>query len=175
MQYVMRHFGIICICSWFVFAFSPVDEAEDLNIGHKIVGKWYLRSQEMYINGKQIDEHFEEMAVHLSSRTGRNFNPSALAHKFRRGFKGIPSGTVFYFKDDYSYEILLPDQQIQKGMWRVKNAQTIVLNAQDKEMHVEIRSLENEEATISIKEEKSTTEVSGGHYMRMELVMDLSR
>ncbi|WPP50066.1 hypothetical protein [Catalinimonas niigatensis] len=145
------------------------------SIEQKIMGKWHLLNQEMLINGKEVDQHFEEVAAVLSSRAGHQLDPYLLADKFRKGFRGIPSGTIFEFNDDFSYRISMPDGQIQQGLWRVKNAQTIILNAQEQEMYIEIRSIGEELATISIKEEKTDSEMNGGRYVKMELVIDLSR
>lgn len=145
------------------------------SIEQKIMGKWHLLDQEMLINGKEVDQHFEEIAAALSSRAGHQFDPYVLADKFKKGFRGIPSGTIFEFNDDFSYRISMPDGQIQHGLWRVKNVQTIVLNAQEQEMHMEIRSIGKKLATISIKKEKTDSDVNGGRYVKMELVIDLSR
>ncbi|MEK6477402.1 hypothetical protein WJR50_07705 [Catalinimonas sp. 4WD22] len=139
---------------------------------HQILGKWYLNSQEMLINGKEIHQHFEEMAAQVSAKSGHAVDPSLLADKFRKGFQGIPEGTVFEFNEDFSYRIVMPDNQVQQGFWRIKNALTIVLNAQEEEMYLEIRSIEKDAATVAIKEEKNT---GGSRYVKMELIIDLTR
>lgn len=126
----------------------------------------------MLINGKEIHQHFEEMAAQVSAKSGHAVDPSLLADKFRKGFRGIPEGTVFEFNNDFSYRIIMPDNQVQQGFWRVKNDLTIVLNAQEEEMHLEIKSIEKDAATVAIKEEKNP---SGSRYVKMELIIDLTR
>jgi hypothetical protein len=174
MKYI--HFIWVLSLSIYMNSFSGSVPFSSLpSVEHKIMGRWYLVDQEMLINGMEINQHFEEIAATLSTKSDAQLDPHLLASKFRKGFRGIPSGTVFEFNDDFSYRIILPDKQIQDGLWRIKNTQTIVLNAQEQEMHIEIRAIGEERATISIKEEKIDHETNGGRYIKMELVMDLSR
>lgn len=171
----MKYIYLIWICSLGLVSFHSPRPHADASIELQIIGKWYLLDQEMLINGKEIHQHFEEVAASLSSKSGYQLDPYILAEKFRKGFRGIPSGTVFEFNDDFSYQIILPDKQVQRGLWRVKNAQTIVLNAEEQQMHMEIKSMEDGLATVSIKEEKIDSEMDGGRYVKMELIIDLSR
>lgn len=173
----MKYLSFVWICSLGLFSnqFPKIESMAIPSVEHKIMGTWYLRDQEMLINGKEINQHFEEVAIQLSAKSGHSLDPTLLADKFRKGFRGIPAGTVFEFNDDFSYRIILPDEQIQRGMWRVRNAQTLVLNAQEQEMYMEIKSIGEELATVSIKEEKVDSEMNGSRYIKMELVIDLSR
>lgn len=172
----MKYLSFIWICTLglFIYPFMYKVSADTslTTPNHQIIGKWYLNSQEMLINGKEIHQHFEEMAAQVSAKSGHAVDPSLLADKFRKGFRGIPEGTVFEFNNDFSYSIIMPDHQVQQGFWRIKNDLTIVLNAQEEEMHLEIKSIEKDAATVAIKEEKNT---SGSRYVKMELIIDLTR
>lgn len=173
---VMRHYSFTWI--WVLGLFinpsweDTSEKAPAAIVDHQIMGKWYLRDQEMRINGKEINQHFEEMAAQVSANSEYQLDPVLLVKKFRKGFRGIPEGTVFEFKNDYSYQIVFPDKQVQQGFWKVKDEQVVVLNGSDKEMHMEIRSLEAQMAKVVIRD---VSNAASSRQMQMELIIDLSR
>lgn len=146
-----------------------------LSIAEQIVGTWYLEDQEMLINGNEINEHFEELAAQLSASSDYRVDPQMLAKKFKEGFKGIPDGTIFKFEDDFSYRIILPDDRVQTGMWRIKNGNDILLQAVDQELLLRVKNLSAEKAVFSIREAKVESQLSAGGYTVMELILGLSR
>lgn len=173
----MKYLTLLWICSLGTYV-NPLTTGRFFPLSapaHDIIGKWYLREQAMFINGKEVDQHFSEVAATLAAESGYQLDPYMLADKFKKGFRGIPSGTIFEFNDDFSYRIILPNHQIQQGMWRIKNAQMIVLYAHEQQMQLEIRSMEAEIATISIQEEKIDDDMPGSRSMKMELLIGLSR
>lgn len=146
-----------------------------LELEKYIVGTWHLESQQMLINGKEIHAHFDDLAAHLSANSAYEIDPQSLAQKFKEGFKGIPSGTVFTFYDNYSYQIALPGKPPQNGMWRIKNKTGILLQAKDHEMLLLIRDLDQNNAILSIREAKVDSQLGAGGYTVMELVLNLGR
>ncbi len=176
----MKHlrFTQLCQIGFFIgFVASPVTVSSFTYpvIIHQILGEWYLEEQEMLINGKDFDLHFEEMAAQMTASTGHQFNPRALADKFREGYQGIPTGTKFKFNDDFSYSIELPNSSVQQGMWQVKSAHMLLLQAQGDEMYLEVKNINEKKATFSIVEEKANASTNGSRYQKMEIVIDLSR
>jgi len=151
------------------------DQPSPWEIEKYIVGTWRLESQQMLINGKAIDDHFDDLAAHLSASSAYEIDPNTLSRKFREGFQGIPSGTVFTFYDNYAYQIELPGESVQTGMWRIKNKTNIVLQAEEHEMVLLIRELDLENAVVSIRESRVDSQLGAGGYTVMELVLDLSR
>jgi hypothetical protein len=165
---------LFVLCAFFLlqtaFIFNTHRINEDL-----IVGKWYLEEQELLINGQAIDQHFEQMARELQSSNGNEIDPSMLARKFRRGYRGIPSGTVFSFSDDYSYRIDIPGKPSQSGMWKLRNHQQLELLAGGQVMIMEIKGLERQSAVFAIRDERPESSLAPGEYTIMELVLRLSR
>lgn len=151
------------------------EQPSPLEIKEHIVGTWYLESQQMLINGKEIYAHFDDLAAHLSASSAYEIDPQTLAKKFKEGFNGIPSGTVFTFNDDYSYQISLPGKPTQSGMWRIKNRKSILLHGKGHEMVLLIKELEQDDAVFSIREAKVDSQLGAGGYTVMELVLDLKR
>jgi len=153
-----------------------VTNSADLeNVAEQIIGTWYLEEQEMLINGKHVDQHFEDLAAQLSAGSNYKVDPHMLAKKFRKGFNGIPTGTRFTFNDDFSYAIILPDGKVQSGMWRVSNGSDVLLQAANQELLLRIRDMDKENAIFSIREAKVDSHLGAGGYTVMELVLDLSR
>jgi hypothetical protein len=151
------------------------DQPSSLEVEKHIVGTWYLESQEMLINGKEIHAHFDDLAAHLSASSAYEIDPQTLAKKFKEGFNGIPSGTVFTFYDNYSYQIEIPAKPTQRGMWRIKNQTNLLLQAKNHEMLLLIRDLEPDNAVFSIREAKVDSQLGAGGYTVMELVLNLGR
>lgn len=151
------------------------DQPSPLEVEKHIVGTWYLESQQMLINGKEIHAHFDDLAAHLSASSAYEIDPQTLAQKFKEGFSGIPAGTVFTFYDNYAYQIEIPGKPTQSGMWRIKNSTSILLQAKRHEMILLIRDLDPENAVLSIREAKVDSQLGAGGYTVMELVLDLTR
>lgn len=145
------------------------------SVAEKIVGTWYLEEQEMFINGKEIYEHFEDLAAQLSANSDYRVNPQLLAKKFRQGFNGIPTGTVFIFEDNFSYRIILPNKETQTGMWRIRNDNDVLLQAADQELLLRVKDLSEDSVVVSIREAKVDSQLGAGGYTVMEIVMGLSR
>lgn len=145
------------------------------SVSEQILGTWYLKEQEILVNGKDIDEHFEDLAAQLSSFNQDHVDPRILAEKFRKNFNGIPTGTIFTFRHDFSYRIELSDHKVQEGMWRIRNGSGILLQAADQELLLRIKDLGKENAVFSIREAKVDSQLGAGGYTVMELVLDLSR
>ncbi len=145
------------------------------SVSEQILGTWYLEEQEILVNGREISEHFEDLAAQLSSLNDHEVDPRILADKFREKFNGIPAGTIFTFRNDFSYRIELPDHKVQQGMWRIRNGSGILLQAADHELLLRIKALGKENFVFSIREAKVDSQLGAGGYTVMELVLGLSR
>ena len=140
-----------------------------------IVGTWYLSNQEVLINGKEIEKHFEDLAEHLSAENSQSIDPYSLADRFKKGYKGIPEGTKLELRDDYSYSITIPEQQEQQGYWQVKKGQTLLLQSGQEQIKLNIMALDSTLAVFSIREENMQSGLNAGSYAVMELILNFSR
>ncbi|MFP4089802.1 MAG: hypothetical protein ACLFUB_05770 [Cyclobacteriaceae bacterium] len=140
-----------------------------------ITGVWHLKGQELLINGKAVDQHFEDMARQLQASTGSSIDPDAMAHRFRKSYKGIPNGTVFTFHDNFSYRIDMPGKPSQTGMWKMKNSQQLLLHGGGQVMTVEVKDIEQKSAVFAIRDERPESSLSPGEYTVMELLLHFRR
>lgn len=140
-----------------------------------IVGSWYLTEQEVLINGKGIEKHFEDLAVHLSAENSQSIDPYLLADRFKKGYKGIPEGTKLELRDDYSYSIIIAEQQEQQGYWQLKKGQTLLLQSGQEQIKLNIMALDSTLAVFSIREENMDSGLNAGRHAVMELILNFSR